>query len=101
MKILTTIVLVFGLVACGEQAPPPQAQKIESIFVLVENGGTILEEDQGEALNTTLNLFQQLTTLGRRRATKNTQIHVVLSALPNRIAWSGTPDQLMAQAEDV
>ena len=90
MKILTAILLVFGLVACGEQTPPAQAPKTESIFVLVENGGTIMKEDQGEALNTALNLFQQLTTLGRRRATKNTQIHIVLSALPNRIAWSGT-----------
>jgi len=101
MKLLTAIVFVFTLVACGEQSPPAQAQKIESIFVLVENGGTIVKEDQGEALNTALNLFQQLTTLGRRRATRNTQIHIVLSAVPNRIAWSGTPDQLMAQAEDV
>lgn len=101
MKILTAIVFVFGLVACGEQSPPAQVHNTESIFVLVENGGTIREEDQGEALNTALNLFQQLTTLGRRRATKNTQIHIVLSALPNLIAWSGTPDQLLAQAEDV
>ena len=101
MKILTAIVFVFGLVACGEQTPPAQVQKTESIFVLVENGGTIVEEDQADALNTALNLFQQLTTLGRRRATKNVQIHIVLSALPNRIAWSGTPDQLLTQAEDV
>ena len=101
MKILTAIVFVFGLVACGEQTPPAQSQKTESIFVLVENGGTIMEEDQADALNTALNLFQQLTTLGRRRATKNVQIHIVLSAVPNRIAWSGTPDQLLAQAEDV
>jgi len=101
MKILTTIVFVFALVACGEQSPPAQAQKTESIFVLVENGGTIMEEDQGEALNTALNLFQQLTTLGRRRATKNVKIHIVLSAVPNRITWSGTPGQLLAQAEDV
>ncbi len=101
MKILTAIVFVFGLVACGEQSPPAQPHKTESIFVLVENGGTIMEEDQTDALNTALHLFQQLTTLGRRRATKNAQIHIVLSALPNRIAWSGTPDQLLAQAEDV
>jgi len=101
MKILTAIVFIFVLVGCGEQTPPAQPRKTESIFVLFENGGTIMEEDQGEALNTALNLFQQLTTLGRRRATKNVQIHIVLSALPNRIAWSGTPDQLLAQAEDV
>jgi hypothetical protein len=101
MKLLTTFVFVFALVACGEQSAPTPPNKTEAIFVLIENGGTVMEEDQSEALNTALHLFQQLTTLGRRKATKDTQIHIVLSALPNRIAWSGTPDQLMAQAEDV
>lgn len=101
MKILTLIAIVFSLAACGEQTVSPQAQKTESIFVLVENGGTIMKEDQADALNTALHLFQQLTTLGRREATRNTQINIVLSAAPNRIAWSGSPDQLMAQAEDV
>lgn len=101
MKLITVIAFTFVLVGCGEPSPPAPNQKTESIFVLIENGGTIMEDDQGEALNTALHLFQQLTTLGRRRATKDSQIHIVLSALPNRIAWSGTPDQLMAQAQDV
>lgn len=101
MKTLTLIAIVFSLAACGGQTASPQAQKTESIFVLVENGGTIMEEDQADALNTALHLFQQLTALGRRKATRNTQINIVLSAAPNRIAWSGSPDQLMAQAEDV
>ncbi|WP_241086680.1 hypothetical protein [Candidatus Vondammii sp. HM_W22] len=101
MKTLSVIILIIALAACSEQTPSLQMQKTESIFVLVENGGTIMEEDQEEALNTALHLFQQLTTLGLRKATKNTQIHIVLSALPNRIAWSGTPDQLLTQAEDV
>ena len=101
MKISALIIVIFTLIGCGEQTPPMPAHKTEAIFVLIENGGTIAEDDQGEALNTALNLFQQLTTLGRRRATKNVAIHIVLSASPNRIAWSGTPDQLLAQAEDV
>lgn len=101
MKLLATTILVLVLAACGEQTAPTPPHKTEAIFVLIENGGTVMEEDQGEALNTALHLFQQLTTLGRRKATKNTQIHIVLSAMPNRIAWSGNPDQLMAQAEDV
>ena len=101
MKFLTPFVFVFALVACSEQTAPMPPHKTEAIFVLIENGGTVMQEDQGEALNTALHLFQQLTTLGRRKATKDTQIHIVLSAMPNRIAWSGNPDQLMAQAEDV
>lgn len=101
MKFITTLIFTFALVACGEQTPPTPPNKTEAIFVLIENAGTVMEEDQAEAFNTALHLFQQLTTLDRRKATKDTQIHIVLSALPNRIAWSGTPDQLMAQAEAV
>ena len=101
MKALLFSILLFTLPACGEQAPTPKAQRSEAIFVLIENGGTIMEEDQADALNTALHLFQQLTSLGRRKATRSAQIHIILSALPNRIAWSGTPGQLLAQAEDV
>lgn len=102
MKTIIILILAFALAGCSEQiSPAHQPPKSESIFVLVENGGTIMKEDQGEALNTTLHLLQQLTSLNRRRATKNSQIHIILSAAPNRVAWSGTPDQLLEQAEDV
>ncbi|MGH1404337.1 MAG: hypothetical protein ACRBDL_08835 [Alphaproteobacteria bacterium] len=103
MRTLIIALLSVSLMACGGgEAPAPKApKKTESIFVLVENGGTISEVDQPEALNTTINLFHQLTTLSRYRATRDTQIHIVLSAMPNRIAWSGTASQLSAQAADV
>jgi hypothetical protein len=101
MKKLQLLVMALVLSACGGQAPAPQAQKTEGIFVLIENGGTIAEGDQAETMNTILHLFQQLTTLSRRKATAKNKIHIVLSALPNRISWSGTAKQLMEQAEDV
>ncbi len=101
MKKLQFLVMALVLSACDGQATEPQAQKTEGIFVLIENGGTIAEEDQAETMNTILNLFQQLTTLSRRKATAKNKIHIVLSALPNRISWSGTAKQLMEQAEDV
>ena len=101
MKLLKILSLSLLLVGCGEQAPVPQALPSHAIFVLLENGGTVADADRGDALNTTLHLLEQLTALGRRKATRNAQIHIVLSASPNRIAWSGTPSQLSEQADDV
>jgi len=101
MKFFKIFCLSIVLVACGEQAPAPQTQPSESIFVLIENGGTVAQSDHIDALDTALHLFQQLTKLAHRKATRNAHIHIVLSASPNRIAWSGTPGQLFAQAEDV
>ncbi len=101
MKYLTALILTLCITACGEQAQAPKTKTHEDIFVLIENGGTIASEDQGEALNTALHLLQQLTSLSRRKATSDTQIHIILSALPNRIAWSGTAGQLLSQAKEV
>ncbi|MBT2970526.1 MAG: hypothetical protein KME56_12405 [Candidatus Thiodiazotropha sp. (ex Ctena orbiculata)] len=101
MKSLAILLLSFVLVACGEPSQSTATRKSESIFVLIENGGTVAESDRDAAMNTVLHLFQQISTLERRKATRYAQVHVVLSASPNRIAWSGTPSQLLAQAEDV
>ena len=101
MKILTFMFIALLLTACGEQAPPPQKPPVQSVFVLFENGGTIAASDQDDALNTMLYLLQQLSEMDRRKATRNAQINIVLGALPNRIAWSGTPRQLMEQAEEI
>lgn len=70
-----------------------------AVIVLIENGGTVQNHDA--TMTTVKNLLGQLTNLKRRRATRNAQISIVLSATPNRIAWSGTPKQLLAQAVEV
>lgn len=101
MKFFNIILVCFFLAACGQQTSTPQNQPPESIFVLIENGGTVAEEERGEAFETALNLLQQITTLSRRKSTRKAQVHIVLSASPNRIAWSGTPGQLLKQAQTV
>ncbi len=101
MKKLTFVILLLVLTACSQSAPTGEKLKSEAIIILIENGGTVAEHEQDEALNTALHVFQQLTKLDRRKATKDAQIHIILSALPNRITWSGTPGQLLAQAEAV
>lgn len=101
MKYFIIILIALSITGCGKEPDTSKPKLSEDIFVLIENGGTIASEDQDDALNTSLHLLQQLTSLGRRKATKDIQIHIVLSALPNRIAWSGNAEQLLAQAEDV
>ncbi len=95
------LVFILTISACSQDQTPVTQQPVEDTYVLIENGGTINEEDYKSALNTSLNLLQQLTQLSRRKATRNSQIHIVLSALPNRIAWSGNAQQLMEQAAEV
>jgi hypothetical protein len=91
MKFFKIISMCILLAACGEQTSTPTKQPTEAIFVLIENGGTVAENDRDAAMDTALNMLQQLTA----------QIHIVLSASPNRIAWSGTPTQLLEQAGEV
>ncbi|MEW8693318.1 MAG: hypothetical protein AB2535_19965 [Candidatus Thiodiazotropha endolucinida] len=101
MKFLKILPVCLFLVACGKHPPAPQERLPESIFVLIENGGTVAENERDEAMETALQLLQQLTSLDRRKATRKAQVHIVLSASPNRIAWSGTPGQLLEQAQEV
>ena len=100
MKLLI-LLLTATLAACSQDQAPLTPPLSEDTIVLIETGGTIDEAHYDEALNASLNLLQQLTTFSRRKATRNTQIHIVLSSLPNRIAWSGTAEQLSAQAAQV
>jgi hypothetical protein len=100
IRIITTLLII----AYSVLTPPPASAKRPSapelaIFVLIENGGSVT--DTKAAKQTTKHLLGQLTTLKRRRATKNAQIYIILSALPNRITWSGTPQMLLDQASDV
>lgn len=102
MRYLAAVIFCLVLSSCGEQAPGLSGDKgSEAIFVLIENGGTIAPEEQGDALEVTFHLLQQLTKLDRRKATRGAQIHILLTATPNRIAWSGTPRQLLEQAGEI
>lgn len=99
MKFLKVLFLSVLLSACGQQAPPPEPEI--AIFVLIENGGSVAAEDQAHASNTALHVLQQLTKLSRRKATRDAQVHIILTAQPNTVAWSGSPAQLLAQADEV
>ena len=99
MRYLSMIFLCIVLFSCGDHpATEIKPHNNEAIFVLIENSGTIADGEQEDALNTSLHLLQQLTKLSRRKTTRDVQVHILFSALPNRIAWSGTPRQLLEQA---
>ena len=96
---LLAAIVFFSKSETGSATPPPKPT--EAIFVLFENGGTVAMEEQQDAHDTMMHLLHQITKLDRRKATRDVQVYIVLSALPNRIAWSGTPKQMLEQKEDV
>lgn len=101
-KNLLIAVFIAFLIACSGNEPPiAEPVKTEAIFLLIENGGTIADSEQDDANDTVLHLMQQLISLTHHKATRSTQINLVLTATPNRIAWSGSAQQLLEQANDV
>lgn len=97
MKRRFFVLIIFVLMTA--QTPALADNPPETIFVLIENGATV--QDSQSVTQTTKHLLGQLTQLKRRRATRDARIVIVLSARPNRVAWSGTPGQLLHQAQDV
>ncbi len=102
MKHFSIIILCLFLFSCSDHSSnESKTQSNEAIFVLIENGGTIAPEEQDDAMSTALHLLQQLTKLSKRKATRDSQVHILFSALPNRIAWSGSARQLLEQAQNI
>ncbi|AJE47967.1 hypothetical protein [Celeribacter indicus] len=102
-RILLSSVVLAGLLAL-QSALPANAwggddAMAPTFFVVIENGGVVTDpESQMEAARSTLG---ELTDLRRRRATKHSTIHIITSANPTEITWSGTPEQLYAQGAEV
>lgn len=101
--VLKLIIPCLFLAACSDPAQETRmpTKQPEVVFILIENGGTVPEEDQAHAKNTALHLLQQVSDLARHKTTRDAQVHLILTATPNRLAWSGTPAQLLAQARTV
>jgi len=102
-KFISILICSLLLCACGEQPSenktPINASK--AIYLVWENGGVVADDQKKLSKTLALNLLQQLTTLARHKATRGAVINIIETGKPNVIAWSGTPDQLLAQAEDV
>jgi len=95
MKYFLILMLLATLTACSpEPEKKAEEERPEAIYVLVENGGSVQPSEQEAATTAVYHLLQQLMELDQRRATRHVIIHIVLSALPNRISFTGKPAQL-------
>ncbi|PRY94794.1 hypothetical protein BCF33_0394 [Hasllibacter halocynthiae] len=70
-----------------------------TFFIVIENGG-VVTDPEGQMV-TARHLLGELTELRRRRATRDSTIHIITSANPTEITWSGTPEQLSQQGAHV
>jgi len=97
-----TSAILAGLLALQSTAPANawgDNEQSPTFFVVIENGGVVTDpENQMETARQTLG---ELTDLRRRRAMRDATIHIITSANPTEITWSGTPEQLYAQGSVV
>ncbi len=70
-----------------------------AVYLVIENGGVVT--DREAAMIVTRATLAELVELRRRRETRDAIITIVLTASPTEVAWSGTPDQLIEQAQSV
>jgi len=100
-KYLTSTILA-GFLAL-QSAPSAYAwgneEEAPTFFVVIENGG-VITDPEGQ-MDTARQMLGELTELRRRRATKDSTIHIITSANPTEITWSGTPGQLFEQGGTV
>ncbi|MEM8563212.1 MAG: hypothetical protein AAGF57_13295 [Pseudomonadota bacterium] len=68
------------------------------IMIVIENGGVVPQAQREEALRLTFALLGEVTELRKRRATRETQVSIILTANPSAVAWTGDVSQLYAQS---
>jgi hypothetical protein len=78
---------------------PVTAKADTAVYLVIENGGVV--SDREAAMIITRATLAEIVELRRRRDTRDAIITIVLSASPTEVAWSGTPDQLIEQAQSV
>lgn len=82
------------LSACLSVTPAWAAGGDKAILLVIENGATVLNQEA--ALETIRSVLSELTGLNKKKATRDTAIHIITTANPTQTTWSGTPDQLAA-----
>lgn len=96
MKKHTLKILTF---AAALAFSPAVAKAETAVYLVIENGGVV--SDRETAMMITRATLAELVELRRRRETRDAIITIVLTASPTEVAWSGTPDQLFEQAQEV
>jgi len=99
ISLFLRLALVAVMLGVTPAASGAATQNSLAIFVVIENGGVVTDK---EAATESINyLLGELVKLRRRRATKHGQIHIILSANPTEVTWSGTPQQLFEQGHSI
>ncbi len=101
MKSIIALIYAAFIIAGCSSDHSTNAIKQPDIVILMENSSTVAEGEQAFAIETLMNLLQQLTSLADRKLTRDSKIHLVLSSRPNRLSWTGTPDMLIDQSDDI
>lgn len=78
---------------------PATAKAETAVYLVIENGGVVADPET--AMMTVRATLAELVELRRRRETRDAVITIVLTASPTEVAWSGTPQQLVDQAQAV
>lgn len=86
-----------GFCASGPAVRASESQP--AYFLVIENGGTVSDREAAQEIAS--HVLGELVELRRRRATREAQIHIILTASPTTISWSGTPEQLYEQGDQV
>ncbi|MEM7547703.1 MAG: hypothetical protein AAF367_19425 [Pseudomonadota bacterium] len=90
---------MIGIVLTGGSNSFAGEKPRRSMFIVIENGGVV--QDREGQMHATSSLLGEIAQLRRRKATRDTQIHIVLTANPTEVSWSGTPQQLFEQGHAV
>jgi hypothetical protein len=99
MRKLFSSICLAALISLSPVASVAADKNDIAIFVVIENGGVVTDRKTAE---TSVNfLLGELIKLRRRKATRKALVHIILSANPTEVTWSGTPEQLFQQGHSV
>jgi hypothetical protein len=92
-------ILQQATLAAALAVSPATTKADTAVYLVIETGGVVT--DREAAMLTIRATLAELVELRRRRDTRDAEISIVLTTNPSEIAWTGTPDQLMEQAQAV
>ena len=87
------LALAMGGAAQAEDEPT------RHIMIVIENGGVVPDDQREDALRLIYGVLEEATELKKKKATRDTQVSIILSTNPSAVTWTGTVGQLYEQAQ--
>lgn len=101
IRTLKATVCALALVPAMGGAAIADDEPTRHIMIVIENGGVVPGDQREDALRLIYGVLEEATELRRRRATKGTQVSIILSSNPSAVTWAGTVGQLYDQSGEV